>query len=90
MAQVAISLMGRNYRFVCGDGEETRIKALGDYLSSKVDVLAQDVGRQGDDRLLVMAALMLVDELFEARGTVINKAPNGQPVAGRSRKPSAA
>lgn len=88
MGQVAISLMGRSYRFVCGDGEETRIKALGDYVRTKVDQLGQDMGRTADDRLLVMAALMLADELFEAR-----EATTAEPSAtapNRPRKPNAA
>ena len=92
MGQVAISLMGRSYRFVCGDGEEVRIKALGDYVCTKVDQLGRDLGRTADDRLLVMAALMLADELFEARETsahtVIADAAASTP--NRPRKPNAA
>ena len=68
MGQVAILLNGKSYRFVCGDGEEARITALGDYLRSKLDGLGPNLGRPGDDRMLVMAALMLADELFDARG----------------------
>lgn len=88
MGQVAISLMGRSYRFVCGDGEEARIQALGDYLRTKVDHLSRDMGKSADDRILVMAALMLADELFEARDTAAGGAAT--PATGRSRKPTAA
>lgn len=88
MGQVAISLMGRSYRFVCGDGEEARIKTLGDYVRTKVDQLARDLGRTTDDRLLVMAALMLADELFEARETANLDA--GTPTTARTRKPATA
>jgi cell division protein ZapA len=89
MGQVAVSLMGRNYRFVCGDGEEPRIKALSDYLRTKVDQLSQEMGRTADDRLLVMAALILADELFEARGTVIEGA-TAAPSPVRTKKSGAA
>lgn len=67
MGQVAISLNGRSFRFVCGDGEEQRISALAAYVRSKLDQLGHEHGRAGDDRLLVMAALMIADELFDAR-----------------------
>lgn len=87
MGQVAISLMGRSYRFVCGDGEEARIKELAAYVRTKVDQLSQDLGRTTDDRLLVMAALMLADELFEARGMSANASTPAPP---KPRKPSAA
>lgn len=92
MGQVAITLMGRSYRFVCGDGEEVRIKALGDYVRTKVDQLSRDLGRTTDDRLLVMAALMLADELFEAREASASAPASDTQVAAptRPRKPSAA
>lgn len=67
MGQVAVTLNGRTYRYVCGDGEEERIEALAAYIASKLETLGQDLGRAGDDRLLVMAALLVTDELFEAR-----------------------
>ena len=79
MGQVAISLNGKSYRFVCGDGEEARITALGDYLRSKLDSLGPNLGRPGDDRMLVMAALMLADELFEARGEAHDEAAAAAP-----------
>ncbi|MEQ1697964.1 MAG: cell division protein ZapA [Hyphomicrobiaceae bacterium] len=88
MGQVAITLMGRSYRFVCGDGEEARIKTLGDYVGIKVDQLSRDMGRTADDRILVMAALMLADELFEARDITASGAPATAP--SRPRKPNAA
>ena len=88
MGQVAISLMGRSYRFVCGDGEEARIKTLGDYVRTKVDQLGRDMGRTADDRLLVMAALMLADELFEAREAA--NTDLATTATSRPRKPTAA
>lgn len=89
MGQVAISLMGRSYRFECGDGEEARIKALADYVRIKVDQLSRDLGKTADDRLLVIAALMLADEVFEARGVAV-AAGEPQPAQPKPRKPSAA
>jgi cell division protein ZapA len=67
LGQVTVTLNGRNYRLRCGDGEETRLFALADHLRSKIDSLVTQFGQAGDDRLLVMAALMIADELFEAK-----------------------
>lgn len=90
MAQVAVALNGRTYRFVCGDGEEARILALADYVRGKMDSFGLAYGRPGDDRLLVMATLMLADELFEARGgTEVPQASAPAPQV-RARKPGAA
>ena len=67
MGQVTITLNGRTYRLRCGDGEEQRLLVLSDHVRGKIDQLAAEVGQVGDDRLMVMAALLVADELFEAR-----------------------
>jgi len=67
MGQITISLNGRSYRLSCGDGEEDRLRELADYVCQRIDELAGDFKQVGDDRLLVMAALMVTDELFDAR-----------------------
>lgn len=85
MAQVAVTLNGRAYRFLCGDGEEERIEALAGYISSKLEVLGEELGRAGDDRLLVMAALHITDELFEARAK-LGEAPSATVQSLKPRK----
>ena len=86
MGQVSIHLNGRTYRFECGDGDEARVRVLGEYIKGKIDQLGPDCGRAGDDRTLVMIALLLADEVLEARG--VSDVP-AQPAA-RNRKPGAA
>ena len=67
MGQVSITLNGRTYRLRCGDGEEARLLELSAHLRDKIARLASDFGQVGDDRLMIMAALLITDELFEAR-----------------------
>lgn len=67
MGTATVTLNGRTYRLGCGDGEEARLKELSDYVAAKVDGLSAAVGQVGNDRLLVMAALIIADELFETR-----------------------
>jgi cell division protein ZapA len=67
MGQVSITLNGRTYRLHCGDGEEARVKALADHLAGKLETLVGEFGGSVHDRLLVMTALLVTDELFEAR-----------------------
>lgn len=67
MGQVLITLNGRTYRMACGDGQEARLERLADHLKSKVDTLAIEFGQVGEERLLLMAGLLVTDELFEAR-----------------------
>lgn len=70
MAQVTISFNGRSYRFECADAEAERLEKLARYLKDKLDTLIGEHGAIGDERLVLMAALMLTDELFEARADI--------------------
>ncbi|MGB2933321.1 MAG: cell division protein ZapA [Methyloceanibacter sp.] len=67
MGQVSVTLNGRTYRLECGEGEEAHLIALAEYLGSHVDTMKIKFGQVGDDRLILMASLMVTDELWEAR-----------------------
>ncbi|HSD93021.1 MAG TPA: cell division protein ZapA [Methyloceanibacter sp.] len=67
MGQVSVTLNGRTYRLECGEGEETHLVALAEYLSSHVDTMKRKFGQVGDDRLILMASLLVTDELWELR-----------------------
>lgn len=67
MGQASITLNGRVYRLNCADGEEARLRMLIGIVSEKLEGLAREFGQVGDDRLLMMAALMLADELVDAK-----------------------
>jgi cell division protein ZapA len=67
MGQVSLVMNGRSYRFACGDGEEVRTRELGEYLRAKVEDLASEFGQVGNERLILMAAMLIADELFDAR-----------------------
>jgi cell division protein ZapA len=66
MGQVAITVNGRSYRFDCGDGEEPRLKELADYVKSRMETLNREHGNIGEERLLLMAALTIADDLWDA------------------------
>ena len=67
MGEVTVTLNGRTYRLECGEGEETHLIALAEYLGSHVDTMKHKFGQVGDDRLILMASLLVTDELWEAR-----------------------
>jgi cell division protein ZapA len=67
MGQVSVTLNGRTYRLECGEGEENHLIALAEYLSSHVDTMKRKFGQVGDDRLILMASLLVTDELWELR-----------------------
>ncbi len=66
MAQGEVSINGRNYQIACDDGQEANLTRLADYVDKRVGELVAAVGQVGDDRLLVMASLLVADELSDA------------------------
>ena len=63
MAQVTVLVNGRNYTLACEDGEEEHLTALSAFLDTRVAELGRQVGQVGDARLMLMACLMVADEL---------------------------
>jgi cell division protein ZapA len=90
MGQVAITLNGRTYRLVCGDGEEDHLANLAGMVKFKIESLRADVGNVGDERLMLMAALLIADELVEARDAVHRQSANERDVVTVVREPQRA
>jgi cell division protein ZapA len=72
MAEVTVTIAGRNYRMACDDGQEPHLTKLGDLVDQKIADMRASFGEIGDMRLTVMAAIVLADELAETRGRVTN------------------
>jgi len=66
MAQVEVTINGRKYRVACDDGQEPHLHQLAQYVDRRVSELVSAVGQVGEARLLVMASLLIADELSEA------------------------
>ncbi len=66
MAQVRLSINGRNYEVACDDGQEEHLARLAAYIDQRVRELSGVVGQVGESRLLVMASLLIADELHDS------------------------
>ena len=67
MAQVEIMVNGQSYRIACEDGQEQRLGELARMVDAHVGDLVEQVGQVGHTRLLVMASLLVADELVDLR-----------------------
>ena len=67
MASVNATIAGRQFRLACEDGQEEHLQLLAKDLDASIEELRQKFGEIGDTRLTVMAALMVADELAEAK-----------------------
>ncbi len=65
MAQVTVSILGRDYDVACDDGQEAHLSRLGTYVDKRIQELVAAVGDVGEARLLVMVSLLLADELSD-------------------------
>ena len=86
MGQVAINVNGRLYRFDCGDGEEKRLQELAAFVKGRIESLVKEYGKVGDERLMLTAALLITDELLDARARIAeltkpSEAPEGSETA---------
>ncbi len=66
MPLVNVLVNGRAYTVACDEGEEDHVRDLGQFLDKRVRELSGSVGSVGDSRLLLMAGLVIADELSEA------------------------
>ncbi len=62
MADVDIIINSRTYRVSCKDGEEDRIISLSSQINQEVELLANRIGQLGEARMILLAALVLLDK----------------------------
>ena len=65
MADVDININNRTYRISCKDGEEERISILASEINKEVSVLVDKIGQLGEARMILLAALILLDKVDE-------------------------
>jgi cell division protein ZapA len=81
MPLVNVMVNSRAYTIACDDGEEEHLKDLAAHVDSKVRELLESVGQVGDQRLLLMAAVLITDEFFEARARLESHAKEAGDLA---------
>jgi cell division protein ZapA len=65
--QVTLRINGYAYTLGCQDGEEEHLEAMGAEVSRRIDGVRAVAGPSGEARMLVMAALLMADDIFELR-----------------------
>ncbi len=65
MAQVTVTIDGKAYRMACDEGQEDHLIELAERFDRYVGHLKGSFGEIGDQRLTVMAGIMVMDELAE-------------------------
>ncbi len=99
MAQVTVKINGYAYTVGCEDGQEPHLLAMAGQVENRIDSIKAIGGNSGEARLLVLAALLMADEIHDLRveleslravaaraGKPDAKTPAGKPDAELARK----
>jgi len=65
MANVNIKFNNKDYLLSCDDGQEESLKQLAQHLDSKYKELTKNLGNIGENKLLLITAIQMVDEYFD-------------------------
>jgi cell division protein ZapA len=66
MGQVSVTVNGRLYAVSCDEGQEARIRRLAQYVDAKIADFVGTFGQVGEARMILLAALVIADELADA------------------------
>jgi len=80
MAQVTVKINGYVYALGCEDGQEAHLQAMTAQVDSRVESIKALGGNSGEARLLVLAALLLSDELHDLKAEM-EKSAGSKPSA---------
>ena len=65
MANVNIKFNNKDYLLSCDDGQEENLKELANHLDSKYNELKNNLGNIGENKLLLITAIQMVDDYFD-------------------------
>ena len=67
MANVNIKFNGKEFLLSCDDGQEEHLEELSLYLNSKFNDLKNSLGNIGENKLLLITSIKVMDEYFETK-----------------------
>lgn len=70
MPEVNVEIDGKKYRMACEEGQEQHLLTLAERFNRTVLQLKGSFGEIGDNRLVVMAGIAVLDELAEAEDRI--------------------
>jgi len=78
MAQMTVRINGYSYSVGCEDGQEAHLAAMAEQVESRIDSIKALGGQTGEARLLLLASLLLADELHDLKIELAQAATQGR------------
>jgi len=76
MANVNIKFNGKEYLLSCDDGQEESLKKLTEFLDNKYTELKGKLGNIGENKLLLITTIQLIDDYFDLKKRVSSQKIN--------------
>ena len=76
MANVNIKFNGKDFLLSCDDGQEEHLEELLTHINQKFNTLKNDLGNIGENKLLLITGVQIMDEYFETKKKVDQKKMN--------------
>ena len=73
MANVNIKFNNKDYLLSCDDGQEESLKKLTKFLDNKYSELKDKLGNIGENKLLLITTIQLIDEYFDLKQKITNQ-----------------
>ena len=73
MANVNIKFNGKEFLLSCDDGQEEHLEELSIHLNKKFDDLKSTLGNIGENKLLLITSITVMDEYFETKKKIDKK-----------------
>ena len=73
MANVNIKFNGKDFLLSCDDGQEEHLEELLTHINQKFSNLKNDLGNIGENKLLLITAVQIMDEYFETKKKIEQK-----------------
>ena len=73
MANVNIKFNNKDYLLSCDDGQEESLKKLTKFLDKKYSELKDKLGNFGENKLLLITTIQLIDDYFDLKERVANQ-----------------
>ena len=86
MANVNIKFNNKDYLLSCDDGQEESLKKLTKFLDKKYSELQDELGNIGENKLLLITTIQLIDEYFDVKQKVTNQKANLDIISNRFRE----
>ena len=86
MANVNIKFNGKEFLLSCDDGQEEHLEELLTHINEKFSNLKYDLGNIGENKLLLITSVQIMDEYFETKKKVEQKKTELQNLSNKFRE----